>query len=228
MAASTSLQLGMVGLGRMGANLVRRAMRDGHRCVGTDVSVDAIRALEGEGMAGAASAAELVEALEAAPHGLGDGARGTITGARDRRARPRSSSRATRSSTAATRATTTTSAGSRVRRLVDSTTSTSARAAVVFGLERGFCLMIGGETGIVARLAPLFTVARRRASGCVERTPGRRRSRCRRSSAGSTAARRSPGHFVKMVHNGIEYGLMAAYAEGLDILHHANAGATRP
>ena len=97
----------------------------------------------------------------------------------------------------------------------------------VWGLERGYCMMIGGETEAVGRLDPIFTHACAR-HGDIPRTPGR-------ESIGGTAEEgylhcgpNGAGHFVKMVHNGIEYGLMAAYAEGLNILHHANIGKSRP
>jgi 6-phosphogluconate dehydrogenase len=95
----------------------------------------------------------------------------------------------------------------------------------VFGLDRGFCLMIGGEHEVVARLAPLFT-SLAPGLGSVERTPGRSGDPAPEELGWLHCGPAGAGHFVKMVHNGIEYGLMAAYAEGLDILHHANAGAT--
>jgi 6-phosphogluconate dehydrogenase len=93
----------------------------------------------------------------------------------------------------------------------------------VFGLERGFCLMVGGEDEVVSRLAPLFT-SLAPGLGDVDRTPGRTGEPAPEELGWLHCGPAGAGHFVKMVHNGIEYGLMAAYAEGLDILHHANAG----
>ena len=109
-----------------------------------------------------------------------------------------------------------------------STTSTSARSGGVFGLERGYCLMIGGEDEVVERLEPIFaTIAP--GVGAAERTPGRTGEPApRRRRAICTAGPIGAGHFVKMVHNGIEYGIMAAYAEGLDILRNADVGHARP
>ena len=109
-----------------------------------------------------------------------------------------------------------------------STTSTSARRGGVWGLERGYCLMIGGDAEVVERLDPIFTAL----------APGRRRHRAharpraaatghRRAAATSTAARSAPGHFVKMIHNGIEYGVMQAYAEGFDIMRNARSEQAR-
>ena len=180
MAASTSLQLGMVGLGRMGANLVRRAMRDGHRCVGTDVSVDAIRALEGEGMAGAASAGELVEALEAPRTVWVMVPAGTIT----ERAIAELGSLLEPGDTVIDGGNTRYHDDiRRARELSDRGIHylDVGTSGGVFGLERGFCLMIGGENGIVARLAPLFT-SLAPGLGSAERTPGRSGDPASRSS----------------------------------------------
>jgi 6-phosphogluconate dehydrogenase len=94
----------------------------------------------------------------------------------------------------------------------------------VFGLDRGFCLMVGGEDGPVARLAPIFT-SLAPGLGALERTPGRTGDPTPEELGWLHCGPPGAGHFVKMVHNGIEYGLMAAYAEGLNVLHHANAGA---
>jgi 6-phosphogluconate dehydrogenase len=222
MATGSPMQLGMVGLGRMGANLVRRAMRDGHRCAGTDVNADAVQALVDEGMAGATSAPELVAALEPprtiwvmVPAGqiteravaelgaLLEPGDTVIDGGNTRyhddirRARE---------------------LGERGIHYVDVGTSGG-----VFGLERGFCLMVGGDDEAVSRLAPLFTSL---APGldAVPRTPGRGGDATPDELGWLHCGPAGAGHFVKMVHNGIEYGLMAAYAEGFNILHHANAG----
>ena len=224
MATGSPMQLGMVGLGRMGANLVRRAMRDGHRCAGTDVNADAIKALVDEGMTGASSAAELVAALEppravwvmvpagqiteravAELGGLLEPGDTVIDGGNTRyhddirRARELAENGI---------------------HYVDVGTSGG-----VFGLERGFCLMVGGEDVAVARLAPLFTSL---APGldAVTRTPGRDGDATPGELGWLHCGPAGAGHFVKMVHNGIEYGLMAAYAEGFNILHHADAGRT--
>jgi 6-phosphogluconate dehydrogenase len=223
MATDTPMQLGMVGLGRMGANLVRRLQRDGHRCVGTDVSADTVDALAKEGMTGAAGAKELVEALEPpravwvmvpageiTEHAIAELADllspgdaiidGGNTRYHDdiRRAQELSA---------------------RDLHYVDCGTSGG-----VFGLERGFCLMIGGEDDVVDRLAPIFT-SLAPGLGTVERTPGRSGDPTPEELGWLHCGPAGAGHFVKMIHNGIEYGLMAAYAEGLNILHHANAGA---
>ena len=210
------MQLGMVGLGRMGANIVRRLMRDGHECVVYDVNEAAIAALEGEGAIGARDAGGLRRQARRAARGLGHGARrvhrrhGRQARRRARRgrhhhrrrqqllprrhrARPRRSSR-------------------KGIHYVDVGTSGG-----VFGLERGFCLMIGGEDEIVHAPRPDLPDASRPAWRRAPRTPGRdRRARPPPSTATCTAARHGAGHFVKMVHNGIEYGIMAAYAEGLN------------
>jgi len=223
MATDTPMQLGMVGLGRMGANLVRRLQRDGHRCVGTDVSADTVDALAKEGMTGAAGAKELVEVLEPpravwvmvpageiTEHAIAELADllspgdtiidGGNTRYHDdiRRAQELSA---------------------RDLHYVDCGTSGG-----VFGLERGFCLMVGGEDEVVDRLAPIFT-SLAPGLGMVERTPGRSGDPAPEELGWLHCGPAGAGHFVKMVHNGIEYGLMAAYAEGLNILHHANAGA---
>jgi len=222
MATDTPMQLGMVGLGRMGANLVRRLQRDGHQCVGTDVGADTVAALSKEGMTGAASAKELVEALET-PRAVwvmvpaGDITEHAIAELADllspgdtiidggntryhddiRRAHELSE---------------------RGLHYVDCGTSGG-----VFGLERGFCLMIGGEDEVVSRLAPIFT-SLAPGLGTVERTPGRSGDPTPEELGWLHCGPAGAGHFVKMVHNGIEYGLMAAYAEGLNVLNHANAG----
>jgi len=223
MATDTPMQLGMVGLGRMGANLVRRLQRDGHRCVGTDVSADTVDALAKEGMTGAAGAKELVEALEPpravwvmvpageiTEHAIAELADllspgdtiidGGNTRYHDdiRRAQELSE---------------------RGLHYVDCGTSGG-----VFGLQRGFCLMIGGEDEVVSRLAPIFT-SLAPGLGTIERTPGRSGVPTPEELGWLHCGPAGAGHFVKMVHNGIEYGLMAAYAEGLNVLHHANAGA---
>jgi 6-phosphogluconate dehydrogenase len=215
------MQLGMIGLGRMGGNMVRRLMRAGHECVVFDVAPAATAALASEGATPSASLAEFVASLRPprvvwlmVPAALVDpeiDGLGDLLSADDvivdggnshyhddiRRA-------------AALRG--------RGIHYVDVGTSGG-----VWGLDRGYCLMIGGDQAAVARLDPIFA-ALAPGAGSIPRTPGR-------SGADTTAERgylhcggAGAGHFVKMVHNGIEYGLMAAYAEGLNVLRHANVG----
>src|SRR5580692_821842 len=220
MPTSKPMQLGMIGLGRMGANLVRRLMRDGHHCVAYDVSADAVKAVEADGAVGAESLAEFVAKLEKprniwimVPAGIVeqtlsqlqplldegdviiDGGnsyyRDDITRANELKAFG--------------------------IHYVDCGTSGG-----VWGLDRGYCLMIGGEDEVVKRLNPIFlTIAP--GKGTAEPTPGLK--------AGGTAEQgylhcgpNGAGHFVKMVHNGIEYGMMAAIAEGLSIIKQADIG----
>jgi 6-phosphogluconate dehydrogenase len=215
-------QLGMVGLGRMGSNLVRRLMRDGHECVGYNRNPEPTKQLAGEGMAPASSLQELVEMLDAprsvwvmVPAGhvteqvvhevadvLSDGDAiidGGNTYYRDdiRRAKQ---------------------LAERGIDYVDCGTSGG-----VFGLDRGFCLMIGGPDAAVERLDPIFKSIAPGAEA-AERTPGRSGDPDTAENGYLHCGPSGAGHFVKMVHNGIEYGVMAAYAEGLNILKNANAG----
>jgi len=222
MATTTPMQLGMVGLGRMGANLVRRLMRDGHRCVGTDVSAEVVKALAGEGMTAAGSPEELVAALEP-PRAVwvmvpaGEITERAIGGLADLLSPGDTiiDGGNTRYHDDIRRAA---ELSERGLHYVDCGTSGG-----VFGLERGFCLMIGGEDEVVARLAPIFT-SLAPGLGTIERTPGRSGDPSPEELGWLHCGPAGAGHFVKMVHNGIEYGLMAAYAEGLNVLHHANAG----
>jgi len=216
------MQLGMIGLGRMGANMARRLMKAGHQCVVYDVSANAVAELTNEGAAGGSSLQNFVSQLTRpravwlmVPAGVVDQTleklvplladddvvidggnsyyHDDIRRAKDLQAKG--------------------------MHYIDVGTSGG-----VWGLERGYCLMIGGEREAVTRLDPIFsTIAP--GIGDIPRTPGREKMR------GSTAEQgylhcgpNGAGHFVKMVHNGIEYGLMAAYAEGLNILHKANVG----
>jgi 6-phosphogluconate dehydrogenase len=215
------VQLGMVGLGRMGANMVRRLLAGGHRCVVYDTSPQAVAELAGRGAEGASSLADLVRRL-AKPRAVWlmvpaavvdrtlaellpllepddvvvDG--GNSNHVDDiRRARELAERRV---------------------HYVDVGTSGG-----VFGLERGYCMMIGGEPAAVARLDPVFaTLAPGR--GEAPRTPGREKLGGTAEQGYLHCGANGAGHFVKMVHNGIEYGLMAAYAEGLGVLRGANAG----
>ena len=217
------MQLGMVGLGRMGANLVRRMMRDGHECVVYDVSADAVKQLEQEGASGALTLDEFVGKLEkprAAWVMIPAGITGPIvdqlaelmdpgdividggnTYYRDDIDRAEVLAK-------------------KQIKYVDVGTSGG-----VFGLDRGFCLMIGGDTDVVEHLDPIF---RTLAPGvdAAARTPGLDGDPSTAEQGYLHCGPVGAGHFVKMVHNGIEYGLMAAYAEGLNVLHKANAGKT--
>jgi len=215
------MQLGMVGLGRMGANLVRRLLRAGHQCVVFDVNDVAVKALESEGATGAASLEDLAakitppravwvmvpaafagETVTALAERLDPGdivIDGGNSYYRDDLERAEAMA-------------------ARGLHYVDVGTSGG-----VFGLERGFCLMVGGDAEAVARLEPILSAL---APGveAAPRTPGRSGPAGPAEQGWLHCGPAGAGHFVKMVHNGIEYGIMAAYAEGLAILRHANAG----
>ena len=217
------MQLGMVGLGRMGANIVRRLIRDGHTCVVFDVNAAAVQELaeESDAIIGATDLADFVSKLEVprsawvmVPAAYAGGtvhdlaalmAPGDVvidggnTYYRDD----------------IDRAELLAPLGVHY---VDVGTSGG-----VFGLERGFCLMIGGETDVVARLEPIFR-SMAPGAGDAERTPGRTGDLTAEEQGYLHCGPVGSGHFVKMVHNGIEYGMMAAFAEGMNILHHANVG----
>jgi 6-phosphogluconate dehydrogenase len=222
MPTDTPMQLGMVGLGRMGAGIVRRLMRDGHHCVGYDRNSDVVKALEGEGTTGANSLQEFASKLEKPRTAwimvpAGDITSQTISALADvfeagdviidggnthyhddiRHAKE---------------------LAEKGIHHVDVGTSGG-----VFGLERGFCLMIGGEDDVVERLYPIFGSL---APGvdAAARTPGREGKPSPSETGFLHCGPNGAGHFVKMVHNGIEYGIMAAYAEGLNILHSAGVG----
>jgi 6-phosphogluconate dehydrogenase len=218
-------QLGMVGLGRMGSNLVRRAMADGHPCTVYDVNAEAVGALEAEGASGAHTletfvaaltppravwvmvpAGDITERTVAALADLLDPGDALIDGGNThyhddlRRGRE---------------------LADRGIHYLDVGTSGG-----VFGRDRGFCLMIGcGDDSTFARLEPLFASL---APGvdAAPRTPGLGEAPTMAEHGYLRCGPVGAGHFVKMVHNGIEYGLMAAYAEGLNVLAHANAGST--
>jgi 6-phosphogluconate dehydrogenase len=215
------MQLGMIGLGRMGANLVRRLTRAGHDCVVYDLDPAAVRQLASEGAVGSGSLEEFVSALAPPravwimiPAAYVDGTIASlepllepgdaiIDGGNSyyvddiRRARD---------------------LVARGIHYVDVGTSGG-----VFGLERGFCLMIGGAPEIVERLDPIFNSIAP-GIGTIARTPGRLGDALPPEQGYLHCGPAGAGHFVKMVHNGIEYGLMAAYAEGLAILRNANIG----
>jgi len=222
MATETPLQLGMVGLGRMGAGIVRRLVADGHRCVGYDVSKDAVAAVEADGADGAATLQELAEKLEK-PRAVwimvpaGEITTKTIASVaevlepgdvlidggntyyRDDLAH---------------------AAFLHERGIHHLDVGTSGG---VWGLRRGFCLMIGGEDEPVRRLEPIFrSIAP--GVGAAPRTPGRTGEPSMAERGYLHCGPNGAGHFVKMVHNGIEYGIMAAYAEGLNVLRNADVG----
>ncbi len=217
------MQLGMVGLGRMGANLVRRLVRDGHTCVVFDVSADATTSLaaESDAITGAESLADFVAKLDGPKAAwvmvpaafTGDTVMelADLMGEGDIIIDGGNSYYRDDIDRAAVLA-------EKGVHYVDVGTSGG-----VFGLERGFCLMIGGEDDIVSHLDPIWaTVAP--GAGDAERTPGRSGDPSTAELGYLHCGPNGAGHFVKMVHNGIEYGLMAAYAEGLNILKHANVG----
>jgi 6-phosphogluconate dehydrogenase len=216
------MQLGMIGLGRMGANLVRRSMSAGHECVVYDHDTAAVDALVGAGAVGATSVADLAAKLTP-PRAVWLMVPAGVTGAviDDVAAQLASGDAIIDGGNShyvddIARARALASSGID---LVDCGTSGG-----VFGLERGFCLMIGGPTPVVQRLDPIFR-ALAPGVGSIERTPGRAGDPAPEEMGYLHCGPAGAGHFVKMVHNGIEYALMAAYAEGLTILHHADAGA---
>jgi 6-phosphogluconate dehydrogenase len=217
----TVMQLGMIGLGRMGANMVRRLIKGGHQCVVYDHSADAVKQLTKEKATGASSLAEFVKKL-AKPRAvwlmvpaavvdksiadllpLLDSGDIIIDGGNSyyiddiRRAKELAAKKI---------------------HYVDVGTSGG-----VWGLERGYCMMIGGEPSVVKRLDPIFkTLAP--GVGEIPRTPGREKIKGSAEQGYLHCGSNGAGHFVKMVHNGVEYGIMAAYAEGLGILRAANIG----
>jgi 6-phosphogluconate dehydrogenase len=212
----------MVGLGRMGANMARRLMRDGHRIVAYAVSPDAVAALEKDGAEGAGSLAELASKL-AAPRSVWvmvPAGEITETTIEHLAAELEAGDAIVDGGNSYYR--------DDIRRaemlressidLVDCGTSGG-----VFGLERGYCLMVGGPDQAFARLEPVFATLAPGADA-AERTPGREGDPGAAENGYLHCGPNGAGHFVKMVHNGIEYGLMAAYAEGLNILKNANAG----
>jgi len=215
------MQLGMIGLGRMGANMVRRLQKNGHTCVVYDRSPESVKQLSGEGATGANSLDDFVQRLQKpraiwlmVPAGVVDrmihelvpkleSGDILIDGGNSyyiddiRRAKELQA---------------------KGLHYVDVGTSGG-----VWGLDRGYCQMIGGENEVVKRLDPIFkTLAPGR--GSIDRTPGREKAAGTAEEGYLHCGPNGAGHFVKMIHNGIEYGLMAAYAEGFNILKHANVG----
>ena len=216
------MQLGMVGLGRMGANIVRRLMRDGHECVVYDVNPAAISEMEAEGAVGAASPEELVAKLTPprAAWVMVPAAFATQT-VEQLVAHMERDDTVIDGGNSYYRDDVERAAGLAARGIHHVDVGTSGG---VFGLERGYCLMIGGEREPVERLDPIF---RTLAPGvdAAHRTAGREGEPAPAELGYLHCGPPGAGHFVKMVHNGIEYGIMAAYAEGFNVLHHANVGA---
>ena len=216
-------ELGVVGLGRMGANIVRRLMREGHRCVVYDVNSEAIDTLAGEGAEGASSLAELAEKLEA-PRAVwvmvpaGDITEQTVAEV----AAVLAAGDALIDGGNSYYRDDIRRAGELAGRDIDYVDCGTSGG--VFGLERGYCLMIGGPDRAVDRLDPIFATL---APGVTsaERTPGAEGEPSTAENGYLHCGPTGAGHFVKMVHNGIEYGVMAAYAEGLNILSNADTGA---
>lgn len=217
------MQIGMIGLGRMGANMVRRLQRAGHQCVVFDRSADAVQALAKEGAVGAVSMQDFMDKL-AAPRAVWLMLPAAVVDASIRELTPMLAADDVlidggnsyyKDDILRARALT-----AKAVHYVDVGVSGG-----VWGLERGYCLMIGGDQVAVSRLQPVF-MSLAPGVATAPRTEGR-------SGAPSSAeigylhcGPAGAGHFVKMVHNGIEYGLMAAYAEGFNLLRHANVGAT--
>jgi len=219
MKIQSATQLGMVGLGRMGANMVRRLIKAGHRCIVFDRIPKAVEDLAKEGAVGASSFADLVKKLDKpravwlmvpaavvdqtiadilpyleADDALIDG--GNSYYVDDIR---------------------------RAKELEGIHYVDVGTSGGVWGLERGYCMMIGGETAVVERLDPIFA-ALAPGIGDIARTPGREKPGGTSEQGYLHCGPNGAGHFVKMVHNGIEYGMMAAFAEGLAILRDANVG----
>jgi 6-phosphogluconate dehydrogenase len=215
------MQLGMIGLGRMGANMVRRLMRGGHTCVVYDVSQTAVQELAKEGATGASSLDDFISKLQKPraiwmmiPAALVDRMIKDLEGKLEKddilidggNSYYREDIRH----------------GKELKpmgiRYVDVGTSGG-----IWGLDRGYCLMIGGEESIVKHLDPIFSTLAPPID-TAPRTPGREKVASTAEHGYLHCGQHGAGHFVKMVHNGIEYGLMAAYAEGLNILQQANIG----
>ncbi len=216
------MQLGMIGLGRMGSNMVRRLLRAGHECVVFDHAPAAVQALAKEKATGVGSAAELVRGL-AKPRTVwlmvpAAAVDDTIAGLEPHLEKGDTLIDGGNSYYVddIRRAKTLEARGIHY---VDVGTSGG-----VYGLERGYCMMIGGRDEVVERLDPIFS-ALAPGIGTIERTQGRDKAKKSTAEQGYLHCGQSgAGHFVKMVHNGIEYGIMAAYAEGLDVLRAANVG----
>jgi 6-phosphogluconate dehydrogenase len=215
------MQLGMIGLGRMGGNMVRRLMRGGHECVVYDRSADAVKELAGEGAIGASSMDEFIKKLKT-PKAVWLMLPAAVVDASLKDLSPRLQP-----------GDIVIDGGNSyyiddIRRAKELAGKGIKYADVgtsggVWGLDRGYCMMIGGPTDAVKHLDPIFkTLAPGR--GTIDCTPGREKIGGTAEDGYLHCGPNGAGHFVKMVHNGIEYGIMAAYAEGFNILHHANVG----
>ena len=217
------MQLGMIGLGRMGANMVRRLMKGGHECVAFDMSQASVQALAKEGATGAGSLDDFISKLKQ-PRAIWLMVPAAVVDSTLAQLLPKLA---------------------KDDILIDGVNSyyiddirragelkaknihyvDVGTSGGVWGLERGYCQMIGGEKQIVGHLDPIFkSLAPGR--GDISRTPGREKVPGTAEEGYLHCGPSGAGHFVKMVHNGIEYALMAAYAEGLNILKHANAGSS--
>jgi len=219
----SAMQLGMIGLGRMGANMVRRLMADGHECVVHDVAAPPIDELAGEGATPAHTMQEFVDALEPPRH-IWIMIPAAFVGSTVERLAPLLEPGDTIID----------GGNSWYRDDVDRSGPLLSNHGIhyldvgtsggIHGLERGYCLMVGGDQVAVERLAPILGSL---APGveAAERTPGRSGEPAPEEQGWLHCGPSGAGHFVKMVHNGIEYGLMAAYAEGMNVLAQANIGA---
>lgn len=220
------MQLGMIGLGRMGGGIVRRLLRSGHDCVVSDQDPAAVKALTAEGAAGAKDLAQLVALMTPPRHvwvmlPAGEPTETTIRALAD----------------LLDRGDTVIDGGNTfwkddIRRAAELAGKglhylDVGTSGGVWGLERGYCLMIGGDEGIVARLDPIFATLAPGA-GSIAPTPGRDGRDERAAHGYLHAGPNGAGHFVKMVHNGIEYGMMQAMAEGFDIMKNAASPALPP
>jgi 6-phosphogluconate dehydrogenase len=217
------MQLAMVGLGRMGANMVRRLIAAGHECVVFDVSPDAVQALEAEGATGSTSLDDLVSKLTI-PRAVWIMVPAAITGTTvdELAGRLEAGDIIVDGGNSYYRDDIDRAEALRPKGLHYVDVGTSGG---VFGLERGYCLMMGGDPEAIAHLTPVFqTLAP--GVGSVDRTPGRTGDPSPAEQGWLHCGPNGAGHFVKMVHNGIEYALMTAYAEGLNILRGANVGST--
>src|SRR5262245_42792516 len=222
MATDTPMQLGMVGLGRMGAGIVRRLIRDGHECVGYDVSTDAVAALAADGATGSSSLADFAAKLTPPRTAWVMVPAGEIT------------AKTLRALADVIEPGDVIIDGGNSHYHDDLRHAAELRekgihhvdcgtSGGVWGLERGFCLMIGGEQEVVERLGPLFASIAPGVDSAA-RTPGRSGPPSPAEQGYLHCGPNGAGHFVKMVHNGIEYGIMAAYAEGLNVIANADVG----
>jgi 6-phosphogluconate dehydrogenase len=215
------MELGMIGLGRMGINMVRRLQKAGHHCVVYDIDADAVQTLTKEGATGATSIEDFAHKLKE-PRAIWMMVPAAVVDSTLKSLIPYLSTDDVVIDGGNSFYHDDISRAAELRQkgihYVDAGTSGG-----VWGSERGYCLMIGGEDDVVQRLQPVFASL---APGIEEapRTPGREKLGGTAEHGYLHCGPNGAGHFVKMVHNGIEYGMMASYAEGLNILHHANVG----